>query len=741
MKHPLSRISIIALITFLLGSSVAYLTNLETTLGLDTLFKLRGIRHPPAEVVVIAMDEASEELLKVGHDLTRWRRFHTQLIRELMRQGATLVVFDLQFISARPDDDPVFAAAMREAGNVLSTDCVQKLRRGVEDFYGRDECADKNATPFVHKTVSLPKTGSQQQPLPEQFVAMRKLPPTPKLAAALLEHAPFYLSHDAEYPITHESWTFFDSLAEMPSLPLLTWVYSLHRSGMLAISPAELPLSNWLSNQRRQCLGGIDQSSKSHPNHSDFQLHLNELICGEDTRYLDFYGPPQTFRMESYSDVYAGKVNDLKDKIAFVGKANRKYSPGKTDFFQTPFTVTRSGEMAGVEIMATQFANLLEGRFVQSPYPPSIMFLTFGLLLGLTLTCFTGFTGLLVSILMSAVYAGVAFWLFSQQALWLPIAVPILVQLPLAMLMSLVWSRWDLLSERKRILEFVRQVFPQWVKYMPGSPGQWYPEKNSADFTAERDVRGICLATDIEGYTAVAGRYTPHQMWELLSDYYQILGHSVHAHEGIIADITGDAMMAVWIDQTANSRRLAACFAALEMDRAVERFNEASKADRLPTRIGLHEGDITLGRLDTGAVSHYRAIGDSVNTASRIQGVNKYLGTKILASAEIVANLAHFTCRPMGHFRLIGLKEPVALFEVVGITSEVNNAYQPLHQQFALGLGHFQTGKWTEAINLFQSLLDEQGHDGPTKFYLDLAITLQAKRPEAWDGVISLAGK
>jgi class 3 adenylate cyclase len=72
----------------------------------------------------------------------------------------------------------------------------------------------------------------------------------------------------------------------------------------------------------------------------------------------------------------------------------------------------------------------------------------------------------------------------------------------------------------------------------------------------------------------------------------------------IIADVTGDAMMAIWISLPVAKQRLEACLAALEMEPAVERFNETSNIGRLPTRIGLHEGDMKLGRLDTGEGSH-----------------------------------------------------------------------------------------------------------------------------------------
>ncbi len=735
MKRHLPRAAVIALITFLLGSGIDYLTGLETALGLDTLFKIRGVRPPPDKVVVIAMDETSETRLGVGQDLTRWRGFHAKLIHELQRQGAALIVFDLQFIASRPDQDPAFAAAMREAGNVLVADCVQKLRRGVEDFYGREECTETNKEPFVQREGG-------QQPLSEQLIAMRKIMPTPVLAQSALDHAPFQLTNDAENSTIHESWTFIDTLAEAPTLPVLTWLYYLQRIGALqGIIQPGTPFSVWLTGQRRQCLSGLDNTPRSSPEKSDLENRIDDVICLDDSRYLDFYGPPKTLRMESYSDVYEGKVTDFKDKVVFIGKANRKFSPGKIDFFQTPFTDTRSGEMAGVEIMATQFANLLEGRFIESRFPPGLLLVMFGLAVGLLLTRFAGPFGMAASLLLGIAYAGLSVWCFNRNGLWLPVAVPLLIQLPVSWLISLMWSRLDLLDERKRMLAFVRRVFPQWIPFVPASPGQWYPEKGSAPLTPERDVRGICLATDIEGYTTVASHHTPHQMWELLNAYYQVLGHPVSSHNGIIADVTGDAMMAVWIDSPVAAQRLSACLAALEMELAVERFNETSSVGRLPTRIGLHEGDMKLGKLDAGEVSHYRAIGDTVNTASRIQGVNKFLGTRILASSAIAASLINVSCRPVGVFRLVGREQPLELIEIVGMETDISESRYAIYEKFARGLSAFRQGQWENAVASFQSLLDDYVYDGPTRFYLGLALAYRENPPQEWKGVVILDAK
>lgn len=730
------RAIFIALFSFLLASSIDFQADLETKVGLDALFNIRGKRPAPAEVVVVAMDEASEARLAVGQDLTRWREFHAKLIHALQRQGVALIIFDLQFLASNPAVDSAFSVAMLGAGNVLVTECVQKFRRGDEDFFGRDECSENNKAPIVVKENLL------EEQLSEQLIAMRSIPPTPVLEKSVLDHAPFYLVNDAENAAIREAWTFFDALADLPSLPVLTWFYYLKHTGSSAATDfPNTKYSTWLTTQRRACLSSPQQFLKSTPEKTNLQIKIDAVICQGDSQYIDYFGPPKTLRMVSYSDVIEGKVSDLKSKVVFVGKANRKYSPGKTDFFQTPFTNAQTGKMAGVEIMATQFANLNEGRFVESVSHRWLILLTFGIVISLLLTAYNGLLGIAVSLLVGSFYAGIAQWSFNRSGLWLPVAVPLLIQLPLTWLLALIWSRRDLLNERKRIVAFVHQVFPQWLSFLPASPGQWYPEKSVAQLASERDVYGLCLATDIEGYTSVAAQHTAHEMWELLNAYYQALGHPVSSHDGIIADITGDSMMAVWIDLPEDSRRLSACLAALEMEQAVERFNATSSKSLLLTRIGLHEGEITLGSLDVSKGGNYRAIGDTVNIASRIQGVNKFLGTRILASKTITANLPEIVCRAVGAYRLLGRKEPVELVEIVGLETDVNDAQYAIFKKFAYGLNAFQQGKWKKAVIIFEGLLKFEGDDEPTRFLLNLALAYCKNPPATWDGVVTLYEK
>lgn len=723
----LFRAILIAFTATLLGGIAYLLTPLDGAWGLDMLFQIRGKRPPPHDVVIVAMDERSVDRLGVWRDMTEWRGFHAKLIQELQRQGALLIVFDLQFMQAQPEHDPAFAEAIKRAGNVLVTACVQKQKSAL------DECSATNKDRGV-------QVENGKEDSPEYLVDMRVIPPVPLLSEAVLDHAPFFLPKDGSNPI-REAWTFVDTLSETPTLPVLTWFYYLHRRGELANSfQASLPLSDWLAKQRRVCLFNLAKQENNLAKKSDLVRRIDQLICPDNYRYLDYYGPPKTLRMESYSDVYDGKVSDLKNKVIFVGKASRLYLPSSVDYFPTPFSDTSAGNMAGIEIMATQFANLVENRFLTSPLPPLLYLALFTLCISAALTLLDGIAGIAASLLLAAVYFGLAVKYFAQSGIWLPVAVPLLLQLPLSWLISVWWSRRDLLKERARIIEFIRRVFPQWLPLVTGTRGTMFPNKEKQKVKFRVDVFGVCLATDIEEYTRVAAHHRAHEMSELLNNYYQVLGHPVSSRQGIIANIAGDSMIALWNNKITTKQRLTACLSALEMKSAVEQFNIKlnNSDDSLKTRIGLYEGEMSLTGITAGDTTQYLAVGDTVNAASRVQGVNKLLGTQILATNFVVEGLEEIACRPVGCFLLRGRDEPTEVVEILGLVSSIDSQAQIKYDTFAIGLSAFRHAFWEDAVHRFTNMLENYGQDGPAEYYLRMALLFMKNPPENWTGYITL---
>ncbi len=201
-------------------------------------------------------------------------------------------------------------------------------------------------------------------------------------------------------------------------------------------------------------------------------------------------------------------------------------------------------------------------------------------------------------------------------------------------------------------------------------------------------------------------------------------------------------MLALWPAPRAEAApRAQALAAALDLRVAAENFCRRPNHPELPTRIGLHCGDLVLSHV--GALDHfeYRAVGDIVNTANRIQALNKALGTSLLISAETLDGVTGFVTRPLGPFLLAGKQQSVVIHELLGRAHEVDLHQRQLIEQFARALHHFEHGRWTEASAAFAALHTAFPADGPSRFFAERCAHFLAQPPAQWQGVLRLDHK
>ncbi|MEK6595368.1 MAG: adenylate/guanylate cyclase domain-containing protein, partial [Pseudomonadota bacterium] len=217
----------------------------------------------------------------------------------------------------------------------------------------------------------------------------------------------------------------------------------------------------------------------------------------------------------------------------------------------------------------------------------------------------------------------------------------------------------------------------------------------------------------------------------------------VRQHNGTVSDVVGDAMLAIWAAASVNTDlRKKACQACLDIAEAVEHFNQTANRPQLPTRMGLHFGEMMLGNI--GAIHHYeyRAVGDIVNTSNRIQGVNKYLGTRLLVSSEVVTGLDEFLTRPLGDFLLVGKSSPVNLSELIAVKESASQQQLWLCDVFARALHAYQIQQWVEACNGFSEILNVIPDDGPAQYFLKLCRQNKwMPSSDSWNPMIRIENK
>lgn len=464
----------------------------------------------------------------------------------------------------------------------------------------------------------------------------------------------------------------------------------------------------------------------------------------ERPRLIDYYGPARTINTVSIYQALDPKQylppGFFKGKLVFVG-ASEESSPGLIgkDSFATPFTGERGATTYGVEIHATLAADFLEHRQIRllNPWLEALLLLLLPLTATMVFVYLKPVAGGAAFVLLLAAPWALAYLAFAQAEIWIPVVIPSAIQLPVAYGSSLVWYYLTTVREREKIKRaFGFYLSPEMIRVIAQDP-------DALNLGGE-EIVGTAVFTDIKGFTPIAEGMSAPETAAMLNAYFSHTTQHVFDAGGTLIKYIGDAVFAIWgapIHRPDHATQ--ACSAALALARAQKSEIPNGQAARLVTRIGVHTGAMLVGNLGSAQRFDYTAIGDAVNLASRIEGVNKQFGTLALASDETIrATDGRFLTRSLGPVRVVGRNEPVILHELVATRDETGRTDAPLLETFAAALAHFTAGRFADAALGFRAALElTGGDDGPSAFFLKTAERLVSAPPERWDGVVVLESK
>ncbi len=179
------------------------------------------------------------------------------------------------------------------------------------------------------------------------------------------------------------------------------------------------------------------------------------------------------------------------------------------------------------------------------------------------------------------------------------------------------------------------------------------------------------LFTDIRDFTAISEQHSPEDVVDTLSAYFELLNTIAERNGGTVVQYLGDSIFVMWNAPVQDDRHAEnGCRCALAMKAAVDGLNEENTRNGHPalfTRFGLHTGPAVVGSFGAISRQQYTAMGDTINVASRLEGLNKDFGTSILVSAAIHDAVGDgFEFRPLGLVQVKGRAEKVDLWELVG---------------------------------------------------------------------------
>ncbi len=340
---------------------------------------------------------------------------------------------------------------------------------------------------------------------------------------------------------------------------------------------------------------------------------------------------------------------------------------------------------SGVYLHAVAITNLLSNRGLEtlSGIERLIPSLVLALLGTVTTLCLSLFSAIFMLLAGSAIWASIAAYQFSE-GLILPLLMPLFVCLA-AFVLSLS-IRFLILDREGRFLRraFASYVAPDLVDKLVEDPGQLRLGGERREMTF--------LFTDLAGFTSLTESQRPEQLSALLNSYLDGMIAIAKSHNGTIDKVVGDALVVLFsapIHQPDHAGDAVSC--ALAMDNFATGFAEAQRDDGIPfgdTRIGVHSGTAVVGNFGGSGFFDYTAFGDVVNTAARLESVNKQLGTRIAVSGETASRCSFFIGRPVGFLILKGKEKPIEVFEPVSgdrASAEQLADYQAAYQELADG--------------------------------------------------------
>jgi adenylate cyclase len=416
----------------------------------------------------------------------------------------------------------------------------------------------------------------------------------------------------------------------------------------------------------------------------------------------------------------------------FVGVAVSAAVDLQVDSFRTPVDL----QMPGVEVHATIADAILRHRFIGDPVD-SVVRLTIlcvllaGIAAAVTYRLSPGLASAAAfAACLLVLAAGYAALEYGDTRL--PVVAPI-VTIAAAYAAGAAY-RFTLNNRERRLIKraFKNFVAPAIVDQMLDDPSKLKLGGEEYEVTV--------LFSDLEGFTSLSERVTPQQLTAHLTAYFRDMIAPLLVERATLDKLIGDAIMVYFGCPIPDPQHPAqACRGALAMQRQMVELNARWAREGLPqlrTRIGINTGRVVAGNMGTDTIFNYTVLGDTVNLASRLEGVNKEYGTLIIVGEDTWSRVSdRFAGRELDWIRVKGKQEPVAIFELMGEAGSLQDARREVRARFASGLAAYRAAQWTDAARHFAAALEIDPADRPSLTFAARCRDYTAAPPAHWDGV------
>ena len=611
--------------SLVLGFSVSLITALASYMGylegfeakaLDFLLWVRGrVRSP--EIVLVQIDD--QAFRNLGEKQPLPRSYLAGLIDVLDKSGAKVIGVDVEFkVKTDPREDQILLQAIQRA----SENGVSKV---VPVYIIRPDKETEGEVLYTHAPFFSPKVadvaGFANAPIDTDGLA-RQLPLAvrgsdgkilPSLALAVLAR---YGGYDAV--------RLAEALNQTGMITLMLPEWGKLQGGLL---PRPTPLSFQLEDIWKINFAGAHGSFASIPSDPVYQLSKLKLSLAKD--------------------------NPFRGKIVLIGASFGE----SRDFFPTP-----RGLMTGVEIHANIIHTILSRSQILTAHRWVALSLSliFALLMSLFLTLFRPMVVTLFALTaIPLVLIPLSYLAFARLGIWVDFVTPLLAIRWGGMIGDFLESR----HIRRSLGQVVdREVANQLVDQEETLTGQ------------KKEV--TVFFTDVRNYTTLSEKLAPEQVVGILNELFAMMGKAIARHQGCIVDFIGDAVLAAFGAPKDNPNHASDAVAtALEAQAQLDILNRGWQKrgiPRLEIGVGIHSGEVVAGIVGSGERKKFGVTGDTVNTGSRVEGLNKEFSTSILITRETLERLnGKFKVQSRGEVKVKGREKLVEVFEVLGAEVKV----------------------------------------------------------------------
>jgi len=646
-----------------------------------------------SRVVIVAVDETS--LQREGH--WPWSRAKLgQLVTKVFAHGAAVVGFDAVF-AERTDTDAAFAARLRGRPVILGyyfvSDPITHIRRGrlpqpalAAGDFPQEITRAITAAGYVANVPELQSAaagaGFFDNPRVDEDGAFRRVPLLQRHDGALYEAL---------------SLAVVRAYLRQPVVPLLAPDAGVDYPSMEALRVGALRIP----------------------------------VDAEAAALVPFRGPQGSFPYVSAADVLQKRVPDptlLRKAIVLVGVT----APGLYDLRATPVQPV----YAGVEVHANLIAGMLDGRI---PHRPAFagaaewaLIAVIGTALFFLLPRLGALTAALVAIasIASVVAGNVYAW--QTHRLALPLAATLLFIATLFVVNMAHGFFVEGRAKRHLARRFGEYVPPELVAEMSKDPERYTLVGEKRELTV--------LFSDVRGFTRISETLDPPALSELLNTLLTPMTRVIHEHRGTIDKYMGDAIMAFWGAPVPDAAHAAnAVASALAMQRTLAQLRDDFRTRGWPAiemGIGLSTGPMSVGNMGSAFRMAYTVLGDTVNLGARLEAQTKNYGARILVAEATRIAAPAFVYRELDRVRVKGKRQPVTIYEPLGLPHEVG---EPLRAELALhasALAAYRAQDWTRAQTLFCDLAATGAQAETCRLFLWRIDYLRQHPPSAdWDGV------